>query len=186
MDAQAEMKFRKVNDEVFVADERIVRLGTQQIAFLKRQAVSNARKRARICAHRTNEDVLHEMVIAISGKSYIHPHKHLGKSESFHIVEGEVDVVMFDDRGDIVEIIELGEAGSGRNFYYRLSDSAFHTLLIHTDFLVVHEVTNGPFVRDKTVLAPFAPSEKRLADARAYMQELATRAVEFRRAAGKR
>lgn len=180
------MKLRKINDEVFVAEEQIVRLSKQEIAFLKRQAESNARQRARICAHKTSEDTLHEMVIAMTAQSYIHPHKHLGKSESFHIVEGEVDVVMLDDRGDIVEIIDLGEAESGRNFYYRLSNNAFHTLLIRTDFLVVHEVTNGPFVRDKTALAPFAPSEERLAEARAYMQELAARAVEFRRAAGKR
>lgn len=186
MNTASGIKLHKVNDEVFVAEEQIVRLGEQQIAFLKRQAASNARGRARICAHKTNEDALHEMVIAISAQSYIHPHKHLGKSESFHVIEGKVDVVMFDDRGGIVDIIELGEAGSGRDFYYRLSDSAFHTFLIRTDFLVVHEVTNGPFVRDKTVLAPFAPSEERLAKARAYMQELATRAVEFRRAAGKR
>ena len=79
--------------------------------------------------------------------------------------------------------IELGDAASGRNLYYRLSESAFHTLLIHTDFLVVHEVTNGPFIRDKTVLATFAPPEDRLAEARAYVQQVAGRVTEFRRTA---
>jgi len=172
MDTASGMKLHKVNDEVFVAKEQIVRLGEQQIAFLKRQAASNARGRARICAHKTNEDMLHEMVIAISAQSYIHPHKHLGKSESFHIIEGEVDVVVFDDRGDIVEIIELGEAGSGRNFYYRLSDSKFHTLVIRGSFLVVHEVTNGPFRKEDTALAPFAPPESRREEALAYMKAL--------------
>ena len=76
------------------------------------------------------------MLIAISSDSYIHPHRHVGKSESFHIVEGEVDVAVFDEAGDVVDVIELGAMGSGRNFYYRLSESAFHTLLIRTEFLV--------------------------------------------------
>jgi cupin fold WbuC family metalloprotein len=84
---------------VFIALDRIVKVGQEELAFLKQQAAGNLRKRARICAHKTNDDALHEMLIAISAKSYIHPHKHLGKSESFHIIDGLVDVVVFDDQG---------------------------------------------------------------------------------------
>lgn len=178
------MNLRKVNDEVFIALDPIVKVGQEELGFLKKQAAENQRKRARICAHKTNEDALHEMLIAISAKSYIHPHKHLGKSESFHIVDGLVDVVVFDDQGEISEIIELGDARSGRNFYYRLSESAFHTLLIRTDFLVVHEVTNGPFSRDKTVLADFAPAEEKTAEASAYIKQVVLRAAEFTNKSG--
>jgi len=163
------MNLHKVNEEVFVSRDSIVRWGDEEISFLKRQAQMNLRKRARICAHKTNEDALHEMVIAISAASYIHPHRHLGKSESFHIVEGEVDVAVFDDGGEIVDVIQLGASASGRCFYYRLSESRFHTLLIRTDVLVVHEVTNGPFARDRTLLAPFAPSEEQADKVRAYL-----------------
>lgn len=173
------MNLREVNDEVFIAMDSIVKIGQDELAFLKQQAAFNERMRARICAHKTNEDALHEMLIAISAKSYIHPHKHLRKSESFHIVDGIVDVVVFDDLGEIVEIIELGDARSGRNFYYRLSESAFHTLLIRTDFLVVHEVTNGPFLREETVLADFAPPEEQVAEAEAYISKVAERATTF-------
>lgn len=178
------MNLRKVNDEVFIALDPIVKVGQEELGFLKQQAADNQRKRARICAHKTNDDALHEMLIAISAKSYIHPHKHLGKSESFHIVDGIVDVVVFDDGGEIREIIELGDARSGRNFYYRLSESAFHTLLIRTDFLVVHEVTNGPFSRDKTVLADFAPVEEHVDEAGAYIKQVALRAADFSRENG--
>lgn len=180
------MNLRKVNDEVFIALDQIVKVGQEELAFLKLQAAGNLRKRARICAHKTNDDALHEMLIAISAKSYIHPHKHLGKSESFHIVDGLVDVVVFDDQGEITEIIELGDARSGRNFYYRLSESAFHTLLIRTDFLVVHEVTSGPFLREKTVLATFAPVEESVAEAAQYMQQVAVRVAAFRQSAASR
>jgi cupin fold WbuC family metalloprotein len=174
------LALRKINDEVFVADESIVRLGAEQMSFLKQQARSSYRKRARICTHRSNDDALHEMLIAISADSYIHPHKHTRKVESFHIVEGLVDVVVFDDFGVIVDVVELGDVSTGKDFYYRLSDSVFHTLLIHSDFLIVHEVTNGPFVPNETILAPFAPPESRYDEALAYIAEVG-RSVTVRR-----
>ena len=174
------VKLRKQNEEIFIAEEPIVRIGDGEIDFLKRQAQASPRRRARICAHKSNEDALQEMLIVISADSYIHPHKHLGKSESFHIIDGEVDVAVFDDAGAIVDVIELGAPGSGRQFFYRLDHGAFHTLLIRTPFLVVHEVTNGPFARDRTVMATFAPLEQDAAAAREYMQQVAAQAAQFR------
>lgn len=166
-------EFRRIGDGVFVATAPIVSIGAQQILFLKQEAASSGRRRARICAHRTDDDRLHEMLIAILADSYIHPHKHLGKSESFHIIEGAVDVVVFDDSGAILDVIALGDVSTGRNFFYRLSDSLFHTLLIRSECLVMHEVTNGPFLRDATLLAPFAPLESQREKALAYIAGVA-------------
>lgn len=166
------VNLRRINNEVFVADEPIVRLGAEHLAFLKQQALSSERKRARICTHRSNEDPLHEMLLAICANSYIHPHKHNKKVESFYIIEGLVDVVLFNDMGSIIDVVELGGLATGKNFYYRLSDSLFHTLLIHTDFLVLHEVTNGPFVQNETILAPFAPQENQVKEVHAYVNNL--------------
>jgi cupin fold WbuC family metalloprotein len=180
MEEIVDIKLRRINDEVFVAEEKIVRMGAQQVSFLKRQAASNARRRARICAHKANEDSLHEMLIAIMAGSYIHPHKHIRKIESFHIVEGAVDIVLFDDAGTVVDVVELGDISTGRNFYYRLSDSMFHTLLIHGDFLVIHEVTSGPFLKEETILAPFAPPEERYKEASAYIAGIARMATKWR------
>jgi cupin fold WbuC family metalloprotein len=176
------MNLQKKSDEVFVSLDAIVKWGDEEIAFIKRTALASPRKRARICAHKSNDDALHEMIIAIAASSYIHPHRHIDKAESFHVIEGEVDVVVFDEAGAVVDLIELGSPGSGRRFYYRLSHSAFHTLLIRSDYLVVHEVTNGPFARERTVLAPFAPPEEQQQAARDYMQHVARQAAEFKRA----
>ena len=77
-----------------------------------------------------------------------------------HVIEGIVDVVLFDDTGHIAEIINMGDYSSGRKFYYRISDPIYHTLLIHSDFLVFHETTNGPFSSNSLMLAPWSPNEK--------------------------
>jgi cupin fold WbuC family metalloprotein len=178
----SKLGLRSINAEVFVADQTIVKLDRSHVEFLRREAESNQRKRARICAHRSNDDTLHEMLIVIKAASYIHPHKHIQKAESFHIVEGRVDVVIFDDAGAITEVVELGEPRSGLSFFYRLSDSFFHTLVIRSPELIIHEVTNGPFVRTDTVLASFAPLESDTAATVRYMRELEASATQFRRA----
>lgn len=36
------------------------------------------------------------MLIVMAKGSYIRPHKHKNKSESFHIIEGLLDVIVFD------------------------------------------------------------------------------------------
>lgn len=119
------------------------------------------------------------MVIAIVSSSYIRPHRHIGKSESFHVVDGVVDIVMFDDGGTITDVIELGDRTSGRSFYYRLEESRFHMPLSRTDVMVIHEVTNGPFDRERTIFAPFAPAEDQLDQARKYMSEITAAAARY-------
>ena len=136
---------------------------------------ASAKRRARINAHPDGEDALHEMIIAIDPSSYIRPHKHPGKSEAFHIIEGEVDIVVFTDDGEIDRIVPLGPPGSGRAFYYRMSMAFFHTLIIRSDILIVHEITNGPFRPSATVFADFAPDDREAEKAAAYQAELLRR-----------
>lgn len=162
----------KISEEVFVACDSIVQFGSDEIVFVKQKAQDSPLRRARICAHKTNEDALHEMLIAICADSYIHPHKHFEKSESFHIIEGEVDVVIFDELSQITNVIQMGAPESGRQFFYRLSAPKFHTLLIRSDVLVMHEVTNGPFRKDDSVYASFAPSANREEEAAIYIESL--------------
>lgn len=150
------MPLTRISDEVFVASDAIVRLDRAEIDFVRCQAQANPRGRARICAHKSNDDLLHEMLIGIAAHSYVRPHRHRVKSESFHLVDGRADVVILSDAGDIVEVVPLGPDA---NFYYRLDRPLFHTLVIHGPVLVIHETTNGPFDPALTLWADFAPAE---------------------------
>jgi len=147
---------QRINDEVYVAEEGIVRLDRRAIAFVRDQALRNPRGRARICAHKDSGNSLHEMLIGIAASSYVRPHRHQKKSESFHLVEGSADVVILSDQGAVEDVVSLG---TDANFYYRLEAPRYHTLLLTSPVLVIHETTNGPFVPDGTDWAPFAPAE---------------------------
>ena len=153
------MRFTKLHDEVYVTDTDITKVSARDIDFLKKAAAGNSRRRARLCAHRDNADLLHEMLIVLAGDIYVRPHKHRGKSESFHIVEGRLKVFVFDDDGGLVETIQMGEPGSGETFFYRLSREIYHSVHPETEYVVFHEVTDGPFDRKDAVFAPWAPAE---------------------------
>ena len=150
---------RVVNPEVVVSDEPIVQVSQEYMETLKERARQNPRRRIRLCAHPDINNPLHEMLIVHEKGTYVRPHKHLNKTESVHIIDGLVDVVVFDDDGKITDVMQMGDYKSGRNFYYRMQYPYFHTLLIHSEILLFHEVTNGPFDRNDTVFAPWAPDE---------------------------
>jgi cupin fold WbuC family metalloprotein len=150
------LSFQKINEEVFLATDAIVRFDRRAVEFIKEKALSNKRGRARICAHKSNDDSLHEMLIAIRSDSYICPHRHLNKVESFHLVDGRADIVILNERGEMMDVVKLGPDD---NFYYRLNAPYYHTLLIHSPILVIHEITNGPFDPAASDFAAFAPAE---------------------------
>jgi cupin fold WbuC family metalloprotein len=155
----AVVRAKAESPEVRYATDPIVLVDAADVARLKAAAEDNARRRIRLCAHHSVDDRLHEMFIVHTSDTYVRPHQHLDKSESFHVIEGDVDVVLFDDRGRVTEVIAMGPFASGRPFFYRIASPLFHTLLIRSDVLVFHETTSGPFRRADTVFAPWAPED---------------------------
>ena len=93
------MQFKEINSEVLVANGPLTQVGREDIELLKKKAAENPRRRSRICAHRENDDRIHEMLIVLAADCYIRPHKHFGKSESLHLIEGSASAVFFDDAG---------------------------------------------------------------------------------------
>jgi len=153
------IKYQQFNSEVLFTKDAITTVNRSDITTLKQVASQNQRRRSRLCTHPNPDDLLHEMLIVHTRDTYVRPHRHHGKSESTHIMEGQVDVVLFDDKGSIAQVIRMGDYASGRTFYYRLAIPVFHMLLIRSDIVVFHETTNGPFNRAETEFADWSPEE---------------------------
>jgi cupin fold WbuC family metalloprotein len=165
---------------VLAPDADVVQAGDEEILALRRLADEAPLGRARLCAHRDPSDPLHEMLIVLVRSTYVRPHRHPGKTESFHVVEGLVDVPLFDEHGQLTEIVRLGAHGSGRPFYYRLNVPSFHTVVVRSDAVVLHETTNGPFDPADTVFAPWAPDPDDEPAARSYAERLDERIASLR------
>jgi cupin fold WbuC family metalloprotein len=150
--------FRVESPEVMYADSTLAIVEQEDIEELKTLALLNASQRARLCTHLDVTDALHEMLIVHQRGAYVRPHKHIGKSESTHIIEGEVDLVLFDDAGAIERVIEMGSYESRKPFYYRMNSSVFHMLIVRSDVVIFHEATNGPFIANASCFASWAPA----------------------------
>lgn len=158
---------------IFYTRRPFVLLGDGIIEFLKQQARTNAMRRARICAHPSADADQHDMLIASHRDTYVAPHRHLSKSESFLIVEGEATVLLFDEDGRAVERLPMGAAATGRPFFYRMPARRYHSLIVESEVLVFAEATKGPFVKEDMQNAPWAPPPHDAAVGRAFIASLA-------------
>jgi cupin fold WbuC family metalloprotein len=129
---------------VLLAKQPIDTVSQEIIEKLKKMARDAPLKRARLCLHASHQDAVQEMVIALHESTYIRPHRHPGKTESFHMIEGSVLIGFFNDRGEIVQTLRL-DADHKAKFLYRLSAAFWHAVLPLTEFAVFQEVANGPF-----------------------------------------
>jgi cupin fold WbuC family metalloprotein len=167
------LKYRKTSPEVFSAVGSTVAVDRAVVGFLKRRAALAPRRRARLCAHEKPVDSVQEMMICLRNGVYIAPHKHVKKTESFHVVAGRLDVVVFNDAGGIQDVVRLGPYASGLPFFYRRRDNAVHTVVVRSAFAVFHETTNGPFVQSRsTMRARWGADESDPKDVRRFLRNL--------------
>ena len=157
--------------EVLVASGDVTLIGATELEKVKHMALASSSGRARICAHRTSADALHEMLIAMRGRRYVRPHAHYGKSESFHMIEGELTIVLFANDGRIQQLVDLSAKG-GDTLYYRLSSPTVHTVVLRTELAVFHETTNGPFVPRDAYFPAWSPDERNTSGASAFLERL--------------
>lgn len=172
---------RAQNPEVYYSDDALVTADDATIAELKRIAAANPRLRSRLCTHPDPSSGLHEMLIVHHREAYVRPHKHFGKPESFHLIEGTARVVIFEDDGQIRDVLEMAPYGQGKLCYYRMPDEVFHTILITSEWLVFHETTAGPFDPSRTAFPDWAPDGSDAEVVKSYVTKMAALAAEHQR-----
>lgn len=106
---------------------------------------------ARISLHATPEADLHNMIIFQHHKAYTRPHKHVSKSETYHIVEGEVALFVFDDEGTVIERFDMSLQ---KKIICRIEKNYYHTLIPLSNFVIFLESRPGPFLRESDSFFP--------------------------------
>lgn len=152
-------------------------LDEKSISDLKELARSSERNRARICLHDSHDELVQEMLICLYGYSYFRPHKHPASiSESYHLVEGKMDIYLLSDNGELIEKVTLEAMGRSNElsapFYYKISKPIYHFVVPRSEFLIYHEVLTGPWNKESNVIeAPFSPEENDLQRAEKYLYD---------------
>lgn len=125
----------------------------KKLEELKILAQKDPNKRARICLHKNDEEMVQEMIIAFCKDSYIRPHRHIDKSESYHIIEGRIEIIFYNDNGIEIDKVILSDKMDEHPFLFRISNSDWHTVVPKSDFVIIHEVTKGPFNKNSSEFA---------------------------------
>lgn len=145
----------RVSDGVYQSFDDYYVVSTEDLDLLKNDCLINAKKRSRINCHLSSKSLVHEMIVCLHKTTEIDVHAHYHKSESFHILEGELAIVLFDELlPKVNDIIYLSSESLVR--FYRLNDSIFHLVVPLSEYCIFHETTQGPFVQGDSLVPPWA------------------------------
>ncbi len=145
----------------------------EMLAGLSQQARSAERRRAHLNVHDSLEAPVQRLFIAMEPGTYIRPHRHpqANKWEFFLLVEGEIDLLVFDDDGVLQQRTVLS---ASRARAVELQPGTWHTYVSQAEGTVVLEVKEGPYLPTPGEdFAPWAPAENSAAagDLLAWLQQ---------------
>jgi cupin fold WbuC family metalloprotein len=140
------------------------------------RAEASPRRRMNHNFHSGHEDNPHRFLNVLLKGTYIQPHRHIDppKTETFIVLEGEAEVLIFNSTGEITNRFVLGRSSpSGKSWGIDLAPEVWHTIIPITERVICFEVKPGPWepANDKD-FAPWAPKEGE-AEAAAYLASLA-------------
>ena len=107
-----------VKNVFFPDDSDIVCFDFHDLERIKTAARMSELLRARFCLHLSPKDKVQQMVLAFCAGTEVPVHRHRNRTESFHVIEGQLEVLIFDDRGIVTESIKMGPIESGLTFLY--------------------------------------------------------------------
>lgn len=166
------MKYKTLNEAVLYNDEQICMLNKDDLTELSELGLATKEQRTRLCVHQNADALVHEMFIIHTQDTYVRPHRHKQKSESFQVLEGEASLVLFDDDGNVIRIMTLGDLSSGNTFYFKMPCKIWHMLVIHSKVLVFKEVTQGPFDPQDCEFPNWAPEGRHIKEVPDYLAQI--------------
>ena len=162
--------FIKKSEGVYVASKAVVKSDKSIVKKLSRIVKDGYKSSGRLLLHKGTEDILHQMIIYHVGGVYIRPHINSASDKSWHVIEGELIFVIFDEGGGIKEFFKIGSYDSGSPFIVRLREKAFHTLIPLTKHTVILETILGPF--HESQYAEWAPLTTDVEVAKMYFDDI--------------
>ena len=137
------------------------------------KAKVDARLRMNYNIHKHLDEAIHRMLNALEPGTYIRPHRHLQppKNESFVILRGAVELIIFDDAGIVIQREKISQLTGV--YGMDLESGIWHTLIVLEPNTVIFEVKTGPFVamNDKD-FAPWSPEPEDIEGVKQFFQTL--------------
>ena len=167
-------KIKKLNKYAEINFGKIITINKSIIKTLKNKSLKSKKNRYRICLHKNKNNLVNEMIIISNKNNYFRPHKHPNNiEESYSIIEGRLNVYLFNNYGKVIKIIKMGPYNSNLECNLRISANIWHMPLAMSKQVVYHEILKGPFVKSKSVVyAKWAPSEDDSKKSISFLKEI--------------
>lgn len=125
---------------------------------LKQRATASPRARAHHNIHESPADRVQRFFVVANPNSYFRPHRHLTRSELAMVLRGQVNVLVFDEHGTVLQRCSVGDDTA--NMAYETPQATWHTLTANTDGTTFLEVKEGPYdPATASEFASWAPAE---------------------------
>lgn len=137
----------------------ILNISNQEINRLITDARNSPRKRAHLNVHKNLESNVQRLFIATEPETYIRPHRHTEnhKWEFFTVLRGNIDLLIFDDKGSVVQRIAMSPTETPS---VEIPPNTWHTYVCKATGTVALEVKEGPYIPTaEENFAPWAPPE---------------------------
>jgi len=159
---------RETDQALFNTDD-VLAVDRALIEDLKSRATRSPSKRFRLCLHRSSDAPIQQMIVVHCRGNYSRPHAH-DFPTSMLVLEGEITMVLFDDRGAETRRIALGSMATGKPFSLELGPDVWHMPVCTSAQVVFNETLSGPFDRERVNLwAPWSPREDDAAAIERYL-----------------
>ncbi len=142
---------------IFPAWDKALVVGRADLDAVIAAALSEPRRRARLCLHHGPEDAVQEMLIALAPGCYIRPLRQAGAEKSYVLVRGRLRLGFFGDGGDLDRVIDLA---AGVDIAARFDATPWHTTVpVGGEVAAYVETIRGPYHPAGTEWAPWAADE---------------------------
>lgn len=116
---------------------------------LYEKAENSVRRRVHYNIHNDLREPVQRLAIALLKGTYIPPHKHILEKqwEFFHIIEGNLKLVIFSDSGQVTQSLCIGECS--RVFGIQIPPGVIHSLVCLSERAMIFEWKQGPFNQEQ-------------------------------------
>ena len=135
---------------------------TALIEKLKTEALRSPLGRYRICMHHSTEDPMQDMIVVHRRGNYSRPHYHPRAAMSYTMIEGRMDVLIFDDTGAVTQRVRMRCHGDpdGGTVSLHLCEGIVYTPVCLTQTAVFHETLSAPNPQGReTLYAAWSPAD---------------------------
>jgi cupin fold WbuC family metalloprotein len=134
------------------------RITSALLTELDRKAAASPRLRTNHNLHEVPEASVQRLAVKLRRGTYIRPHRHQTKWELGIVLQGEMDLVLFNDDGLLTERVRMAPGGS--TLLMELPAAQWHSYVCVSEAATFFEVKEGPYdPATSSEFAAWAPVE---------------------------